>query len=441
MLSIIWIVLVTVPVSSDAVNDEAILIGKLLDNYNQPTARPVLNYSDVIVVTYRYFLTRVVELDERRQFLTVKGRMFMTWQDQLMVWNASEYGGIDTIKVPQYSIWMPDITHYNNMDVGFERTKTNIPLSITSDGFVTMATPAIYTTFCKMNVKYFPFDKQVCNFKLGSWTYGRHQVDLKILDGAEANQDYFFENGVWGLDFVYFKKNVVHYPWCRHQHVHITMTIGLNRHSVFYVGNILAPSILLSFLAAFVFFLPPECGEKISFSITNLLAIVLFQQLIAETLPPSDETPYLANFITLIISLGCISVVATSVILKLHFGRHSKPLNGSIHKIFVRGLGSALGVCNEPDVDRQPTYLEHLSISADIGNDTESTSTLQASSEFKQIMADIKKLSQQIDERKEEELTKTWTDLACVFDRLMLIFFMLFFFIASTVIIIMLLKN
>ncbi|XP_033102329.1 acetylcholine receptor subunit alpha-type acr-5-like [Anneissia japonica] len=359
-------------VGADALNNEARLVKDLLDNYpEEKSARPVLNDSDVVVVTYGYTVTQVVKLlsifriqysdsdvdglvvfqDEILQTITVNGWMLQIWQDQFMVWNASDYGGINRIKVPSHLIWMPDIILYNNVDKDFERTRTNVLLSITSNGTVVKTTPAIYTAFCKLDVKYFPFDKQ-------------------------------------------------------------------------------------------------ECGEKMSFAITNLLAIVLFQQLIGETLPPSDEAPYIANFITLIISLGCISVVATSVILKFHYGRHKKPVNGFIHRIFVRGLGSVLGVY-EPDSDRQlmrskrgelANYCPKMN--ADRSDNKESIMPPRQGSTITTENANIRNFKQQFDEQgKEDELSKTWTDLALVFDRVMLILCMLVFLITSGTIAAMIMQN
>ncbi|XP_033098657.1 neuronal acetylcholine receptor subunit beta-3-like [Anneissia japonica] len=418
------IVLVTALVMTEARNNEARLTEDLLNKYPMTkTVRPVLNDSDVVVVTYSYTVTNIVELDERGQFVTVSGWLNLDWQDQFMVWNASDYGGIDEIKVPHNSIWMPDITLYDNVDNGFERSKTSIPLSVTSNGSVSLATPTFYTAFCKMDVKHFPFDNEICRFKHGSWMYGSHQIDLNVRR-RENEQSYFYENGVWDLEYVNFEMNYTSYGLSPYSYAHIIMTIGLSRRFEFYVGNIIAPSILLSFLQAFVFFLPPECGEKISFSITNLLAIVLFQQLIAEQLPPSDETPYIENVITLIICLGCISVVATSIILKLHFGRHNKPVNGHIYRIFVRGLGSALGVYNKLDSKTTLAYFRRADpvgaclseSSADMSNTDMSISQHVSSS--KKRMTDIEMLNQPINERKkEEELTQTWIDVARVFDR------------------------
>ncbi|XP_071944093.1 neuronal acetylcholine receptor subunit alpha-9-II-like [Antedon mediterranea] len=443
-------VLFVTSVCAEGANNEQRLIDNLLKNYTQPSARPVLDDSDTVLITYRYSVTQVTEVDEREQFIVVNGMMGMTWTDHLMVWNASDYGGLDTIKVDKTAIWIPDITLYNNVDTDFEHMKDSIPLSITSDGTVSLASPTIYAAFCKMDVRYFPFDKQVCDFKFGSWTYASHHIDIESVTGEAARQTSFNENGVWDLDDVSFKKNIVKYDCCPDNFSDVTMTIGLSRRYTSYIGNILAPCILLSFLAAFVFYLPAECGEKISFSITNLLAIVLFQQLIAEALPPSDDTPYLASFFTLIISLGCVSVVSTSVILKIHYGRHKKPVNETIQRIIIKGLGSILGVYEPSNhsagtsvssLKRNDSVSPYRSVSARILRNTQSCDQSD-SVELKEMMEEIRKFNEEVEMRKkEDEITETWINLATVMDKLMLILFMVIVFLATFIVLITLLQN
>ena len=38
---------------------------------------------------------------------------FQTWRDYKLSWNASEFGGIDVVRLLPSSIWKPDVVLYN----------------------------------------------------------------------------------------------------------------------------------------------------------------------------------------------------------------------------------------------------------------------------------------------------------------------------------------
>ena len=67
---------------------------------------------------------------------------------------------------------------------------------------------------------------------------------------------------------------------------------------MFHIFTFLLPCGLLSMLNLLALLLPTESGEKVSLGITNLLALVLFQQLIADSLPPASvDMPIISKLI------------------------------------------------------------------------------------------------------------------------------------------------
>lgn len=71
------------------------------------------------------------------------------------------------------------------------------------------------------------------------------------------------------------------------------LTLNLERHSRYYVINLVFPCALIACMVFFTFVLPPECGERVSLCITILMAMTIFQELTSEKLPPSSDTFFL----------------------------------------------------------------------------------------------------------------------------------------------------
>jgi len=49
---------------------------------------------------------------------------------------------------------------------------------ITHDGGVVWMPPAIFRSTCPIDIRYFPFDVQICKMKFGSWTYDGYKLDI-----------------------------------------------------------------------------------------------------------------------------------------------------------------------------------------------------------------------------------------------------------------------
>jgi len=55
-------------------------------------------------------------------------------------------------------------------------------------------------------------------------------------------------------------------------------TVKLRRKTLFYTVNLIVPSVLISILSMVSFYLPTTAGEKITMSLSILLALVVFLQ-------------------------------------------------------------------------------------------------------------------------------------------------------------------
>ena len=102
----------------------------------------------------------------------------------------------------------------------------------------------------------------------------------------------YLANGVWDLQSVTVRSRTLWYSCCPNNFSEVVYRLTFRRRAQFYVIHLIIPSTLLSTLSLLVFYLPPDCGEKLTLAITNLLALVVFQQVMAEHMPPSgDDSP------------------------------------------------------------------------------------------------------------------------------------------------------
>ena len=96
---------------------------------------------------------------------------------------------------------------------------------------------------------------------------------------AEINMDFFSEHGTWEVQDR--KMRTLLNPGVSY----ISIDIKMKRRPAFAVINIVLPMIFMVVLNLLVFVLPVESGERLSYSITVLLAIAVFMTLVGDNLP------------------------------------------------------------------------------------------------------------------------------------------------------------
>ncbi|XP_046842732.1 neuronal acetylcholine receptor subunit alpha-7-like isoform X1 [Xenia sp. Carnegie-2017] len=323
-------------------NEKARLIKDLLKNYC-PDARPFDNYSssynnnsrpfknDFRPVKVYFSLTyhQLQDFNEPAQIAKSLVWIRTYWTDINLKWNASEYGGNEHVHISAEKIWIPDLTLYNSANgEGEKMYDLSYQARVQSNGNVSLASPLLLESICHINLKDFPFDAQKCELRIGSWTYDSSDLDLKIAPSTKGIiMDHLETNSLW--HYKHKSAKVVHssikYTCCKFPFHDLIYTFEFQRKSLYYVLNIIIPTMFLSALTCISFCFPPHSGERISLGISVMIGIYLIMIVVNEQTPVSSDTrPMLTLFLICIQASTFVSLLLTAIALQLH--HKTKPL-------------------------------------------------------------------------------------------------------------------
>ncbi|KAI8494732.1 hypothetical protein Bbelb_273370 [Branchiostoma belcheri] len=298
----------------DSLGQEAAIALKssLLSNYDK-SLRPVKSASTAVNVDFDFSLRQIIDLAEKEQTFRLNVWLRLYWDDEFLTWNASEHDGVEYLTIHSSDVWRPDIFLYNNIAETYGVVPTITDVTVTSAGRVTYLQPAIFTSSCPVQIEKFPFDKQECELEFGSWIYTGSHLNLSLVN-PYADRAVFTKNEEWILNAVPMERRVAIYPCCPEPYVSIIVKLQLERRSYFYMFNMVLPCIVLMILNVFGFYIPPDSGERLGFSMTILLALVVFLQVLSDSLPKtSTTTPQLGQFFAATIGLVGFSCLASIV--------------------------------------------------------------------------------------------------------------------------------
>ncbi|XP_046947813.1 neuronal acetylcholine receptor subunit alpha-6 isoform X2 [Lynx rufus] len=278
------------------------LFHKLFSHYNQ-FIRPVENVSEPVTVHFEVAITQLANV---------------IWNDYKLRWDPMEYDGIETLRVPADKIWKPDIVLYNNA-VGDFQVEGKTKALLKYDGMITWTPPAIFKSSCPMDITFFPFDHQNCSLKFGSWTYDKAEIDLLII-GSKVDMNDFWENSEWEIVDASGYKHDIKYNCCEEIYTDITYSFYIRRLPMFYTINLIIPCLFISFLTVLVFYLPSDCGEKVTLCISVLLSLTVFLLVITETIPSTSLViPLVGEYLLFTMIFVTLSIAVTVFVLNIHY--------------------------------------------------------------------------------------------------------------------------
>ena len=274
----------------------------LLKKYDT-RVRPRKNISHPVDVSGSFVLQGVFDLDTATQRLSILGYFIVSWNDELLVWNTSLHGGIEEIKLPIDQIWVPPLrlalTHGGKGKVG----DPDDVVIIQSNGYSWLASDNTYDILCDVDIRYYPFDKQNCEFYVYVATRGTAEVDITNFT-ADLSSEYFKQNTEW---------KILHLRSVRKVYLSLTMVyinLELERRYAFILYTTVYPLVFLSTLNVGVFLVPVDSGEKGSIAVTIFLSYGVFITTISDELPHNSlDIAYILIYIFLLLLLSVLAVV------------------------------------------------------------------------------------------------------------------------------------
>ncbi|CAI9162980.1 unnamed protein product [Rangifer tarandus platyrhynchus] len=328
---------------------------KLFSGYDS-TVRPAQEVGDRVWVSIGLTLAQLISLNEKDEEMSTKVYLDLEWTDYRLSWDPEEHEGIDSLRISAESVWLPDVVLLNNNDGNFD-VALDINVVVSSDGSVRWQPPGIYRSSCSIQVTYFPFDWQNCTMVFSSYSYDSSEVSLQTglsPEGQERQEVYihegtFIENGQW--EIIHKPSRLIQPPvdprgGGEGRREEVTFYLIIRRKPLFYLVNVIAPCILITLLAIFVFYLPPDAGEKMGLSIFALLTLTVFLLLLADKVPETSlSVPIIIKYLMFTMVLVTFSVILSVVVLNLHHrSPHTHEMPLWVRQIFIHKLPLYLGL-------------------------------------------------------------------------------------------------
>ncbi|XP_064207364.1 acetylcholine receptor subunit epsilon isoform X1 [Anguilla rostrata] len=334
-------------------NEESQLIKDIMTGYNK-NIRPAEHPGDKVQVQLKLTLTNLISLNEKEETLTTNVWIEIQWHDYRLAWNETLYYGISVVRVPYSTVWLPDIVLENNIDGKFD-VAYYANVLISSDGGMYWLPPAIFRSTCSIEITYFPFDWQNCTLIFRSQTYSANEVDLILaveegvtIEWVAIDPEAFTENGEWAIRHRPARKVINHRyspDDLEYQEVHFGLVI--QRKPLFYIINIILPCSLISSLVVLAYFLPAQAGgQKLTVSISVLLAQTVFLILVSQKIPQTSlSVPLIGKYLIFVMSVT--TLIVTNCIIVLNYSLRSPSshnMSRSIKHVFLEVVPRFLGV-------------------------------------------------------------------------------------------------
>lgn len=253
-------------------------------------------------VTIGFNLLSIPEIQEPAEAFTAICYLHLRWHDPALAGNETEQMLIEDAAIAKSTeIWRPDV-HFVN-EAATAEVKHAV-LTIAPDGTVDFDREFEVVLKSDLDLRGFPFDRQVLTIEIESFAYSAERLVLEPNAGQMLVSP--LKLAQWKPGALRWSTRLVHDPLERAAYHRLTLELEVARRPGFYVWQVFVPLFILIVIASTVFFLPAaDLADRISVITTSLLTAVALSYAVHTDLPKiSYLTAVDRLFVTTYVFLG-----------------------------------------------------------------------------------------------------------------------------------------
>jgi len=310
-LAVIWLSYVSSCAATSAFEK---LYSNLTDSYKKEV-RAGDSMSDNVDTNVLLYVYSINELNGKDQYLAVSAQVGLVWTDSRLSWDPSYHNNITQFTVPADEVWIPPVGLRNSVDSMFrdEDHYSIFPVYVQSDGSCSWDVVSEYKASCDMDMRWFPFDRQMCSLKFGTLSQFVPNIVTLNRSDSQISFVYFESSEEVDVETTFIRtKNLTEFSG-EIQMTEMQFWFLLHRRPTFIMLNVIIPVVLLAFMSALTFYVPSEEGGKIGMALGSMLTFAVFLLLLGDSTPAaSHNIPLVTVYISVVICICSINVFIQS---------------------------------------------------------------------------------------------------------------------------------
>ena len=369
-------------------------------------------------VYFSFTLGMIQSFNDLTGQLDFLGNFITRWTDKRIRWNPDRWGGIEELVLPKMNVWHPEMIMPSSLN------RHNIPgasgtkVRVNYNGTAQYYSHDLLSVSCSLDVSRYPNDIQRCDIFVYPEMYNRKEL---IITHMSDSRKKLVENNEWEVQ----SSSQIH------EADEFQIIFNLSRRTGYIMITLKAPIQLLGLLNPWVFFLPPDSGERVSLSITAFLSFTVYMGVLTDHIPrASKPIPNVLYevFINLIYSTAIL--LCTILSLRLHMHSNEKPVPTWLQRLYRILTCKCFSRKRSSKTEPQPREKEG-ELYASVSN----IRLRRLSSQF--VLQQIRQLQRHVDldgvveklSKAEERLPEvTWCKIGYLFDFFCLIMFYILYF-------------